>query len=179
MKKPNFTVEAQNFLETVVSGATVLEYGSGYSTEWLAHHANYLVSIEHNRDWFDRIAKALSDKNITCEIDYILADRPYHREHVQSDKGLFDVVIIDGRDRVACLDEVIEMNLVKPGGVLFFDDVQRNEYAEGVARLDELGWEKYVTCDQPGDPTYCNIPRVVEGNGGVRHTIWWIRPLSN
>ena len=50
-------------------GQTGLEYGSGRSTVYFAARLGKLISIEHYRDWYDRVSQMLQEKGID-NVDY-------------------------------------------------------------------------------------------------------------
>jgi hypothetical protein len=45
---------------------------------------------------------------------------------IRDERDPFDLVIVDGRARVACLAHALDR--VRPGGLVLFDDAQRAEY---------------------------------------------------
>jgi hypothetical protein len=47
--------------------------------------------------------------------------------------GFFDLVVVDGRSRAACLDRAVPK--IRPGGMLVLDDADRPEYADAIAEL--------------------------------------------
>jgi spermidine synthase len=52
----------------------------------------------------------------------------------------FDVIIVDGRDRVNCCKQAIEA--LSPDGVVVLDDSEREFYAPGIAFLKEHGFKQ-------------------------------------
>lgn len=99
----------------------VLEYGVGGSTIWLSNHPNVksLLSFEHDKDWVLKVKDHLNLKNT----DVWLLDRPYGK-HTPNRK--FDVILIDGRDRVDCARYCIDK--IASGGILIVDNTERPEY---------------------------------------------------
>ena len=111
-------VEEKYFKEHLNKTHKVLEWGSGLSTPEISTQVDFLVSIEHNTEWYEKIKSLLSGGNITnCK--YLL--RPPNPEgigeigdgenlyvnfknYVDSpiDEGPFDIILIDGRARVSC-----------------------------------------------------------------------------
>jgi hypothetical protein len=108
-------------------GARVFEYGSGASTAWLAKRAAEIVSIEHDRDWAERVRAMLSPfANATLlhrPIDG--ADNGYVNA-VQLASGPFDLIVVDGRKRSDCLFAALPY--LKPDGWVLFDDSGRKRY---------------------------------------------------
>lgn len=56
-------------------------------------------------------------------------DGEYCRSICSTDEK-YDVVIVDGRDRVNCIKQSIAS--LSPSGVILLDDSQRNSYQEGI-----------------------------------------------
>jgi hypothetical protein len=93
----------------------VFEYGSGNSTLFWSAIAGQVVSVEHDREWFERM-RAVTPAN--CQMlfasdadGYINAVRP---------TGPFDVIIIDGQSRLACAPVSVEA--LRPGGLIILDN---------------------------------------------------------
>ena len=59
---------------------------------------------------------------------------------ILKEEGLFDIVLIDGRDRVRCAKNAISK--LKSGGILIWDDSDRGYYEEGDIFLKEHGFKK-------------------------------------
>ena len=59
---------------------------------------------------------------------------------VQKQNKLYDIIIVDGRDRVnCCLNSVLKL---KPSGVIVLDDSDRIAYSKGINGLLEQGFRK-------------------------------------
>ncbi len=139
----------------------VFEWGSGASTLYLARRVQELTSVEHDPDWHRWIAAALRDRGIgNCR--YVLAepgpagsgapheaDEPFvsvRRRYAGASferyvKVLdaypdqhFDLVLVDGRQRVACGRRAIPK--IRCGGRLLLDNSERSAY-EPLRRLLE------------------------------------------
>lgn len=111
---------------------TVLEYGSGGSTLEIAKHVKQLYSIEHNKEWYDKV-KALMPNNVGLHYE------PRNKQEKSGHDGtledyknyvnapffflpdiLYDVIFIDGRARVACAKCAV--SLLKPDGIILIHD---------------------------------------------------------
>ena len=120
----------------------VLEWGSGGSTLFYSKFVKSWNSIEHDLAW----AKQVSQKKIPNVVyhsvpvewdisKWCCSDGTYEefKEYVEYPKSLnrkFDVVLVDGRARVACAYSVIRNNLLKPNGVVIIHDWEREYYKE-------------------------------------------------
>ena len=115
----------------------ILEFGSGASTHWLLKQGVNLISVEHNPSFFKFLKNKINEEYI---FEYILAPRPYNNlcAEFQSRALMFDLVIVDGRDRVKCVESAHP--LVAPGGYLMLDNDERIKYRRTHDIL--LNWEK-------------------------------------
>jgi hypothetical protein len=114
----------------------VFEYGSGYSTYFYAERAKAVVSLECDRAWFDRIGPTLPS-NVTLLFKDADTDGEYCRA-IHSVGRPFDVVIVDGQDRVNCLKQAAIA--LTERGVILLDDSQREAYEEGLQHLRGIGF---------------------------------------
>lgn len=92
-------------------GRTVLEFGAGYSTLWWASRADFVLSFEGDKAWYERL-RPLVPPNVTLILvseDLRGADKYIGTKH-------FDVVIIDGLDRLKAA--YLAKAVVKDGGRL-------------------------------------------------------------
>lgn len=117
---------------------SLFEYGSGFSTRFYASHVGQVTSIEHNREWYD---KGRQDLPANVElIHYDLDDGDRYARAIQASDRKFDIVIIDGRQRERCARASLA-NLT-PGGVIIFDDSDRERYQSVQASLQESGFRR-------------------------------------
>lgn len=115
----------------------VFEYGSGSSTLWWAARVESLVSCEHDPDWYAS-TKALVPDNVDL-VFRELADGQYCEE-ISNYEDRFDVVVIDGRDRVNCAKHCLPA--LKRNGVVIGDNSDRERYSEGLAFLQSAGFKR-------------------------------------
>lgn len=116
-------------LEDVVGpSARVFEYGGGGSTLWFLDRGAEVVTVEHHAGWADALEEQVPPERWTllrrsdadAYADYVAAVSAYPDES-------FDVVLVDGRERVRCA--VAAAPKVRPGGLLVLDDSDRDRYA--------------------------------------------------
>jgi hypothetical protein len=117
---------------------TVFEFGSGNSTFFYAKYAKKVVSVEHDKEWFDKIvqSKPGNSQMIFCELVY---DGEYCRIPLTL-KEKFDIIIVDGRDRVNCCKQAIDA--VSDAGIIVLDDSEREGYNEGMDFLKSKGYKQ-------------------------------------
>jgi len=128
------------FIPKLHKNLEIFEYGSGNSTIFLSKRVKNIISIEHNQEYYEYVKKQI-DSNVYLK--YIPLDK-YNGEYskvVLKENKLFDVIIIDGRDRVNCLKNSIHK--LKQNGVLILDDSQRNNYQEAKTFMENQGF-KYI-----------------------------------
>lgn len=136
---PWFTYSSIHFLNQKINNSmSVFEFGSGNSTIWFASKVKEVVSIEHDSKYFSEVKnKLLSFSNV----DYRLAKlgKDYHQQ-VLNFNNKFDIIIIDGRERVQCAINCIQA--LKEDGVIIWDNSDRIEYIEGYDFLKDQGFKK-------------------------------------
>jgi len=116
---------------------SVFEFGSGNSTYFYAKHARKVVSVEHDKDWYDKIV-ASKPENAEMIFCALVRDGEYCRTPKRLDEK-FDIIIVDGRDRVNCCKQAVEA--VSDNGVIVLDDSERASYEEGINFLETKGFK--------------------------------------
>lgn len=161
---PWLTFDAIAYLDRLdLRGRRVFEYGSGGSTlYWLRRGAN-LVSVEHDPHWYAQVRALLP---AGAPVDYRLVEpepapagpydpaapeacrsgatgceqlafRRYAEQIAAFPDASFDLVLVDGRARPACLARAAPR--VRPGGLLILDNSERAYYTAGLgAALGEF-----------------------------------------
>jgi hypothetical protein len=114
----------------------VFEFGSGHSTLFFARLVRTVVSVENDAAWFD-FMKARIPGNVTLLYRKKDTNGAYCRS-VSENRGDYDLVFIDGKDRVNCANQAVE-NL-SARGVILLDDSQRPEYAECAEYMKRKGF---------------------------------------
>lgn len=148
--------------ERVWPGMRVFEFGSGGSTLfWLAKGASQIVSIEHDPAWHGVVLARTADRQ-EVKLRLVLPEAagtegglhdPADPALFQSDDdafrgfsferyvrqidtfpdGYFDVLLVDGRARPACIAHGARK--VKPGGLLILDNAERAYYIAQTRRF--------------------------------------------
>ena len=161
--KPWIPFSAATWLEHYLQPSMkVFEYGSGGSTIFLSERARQVYSVEHDKEWHAQVSKALAQRGITnccyqlhepkaitglfsavddSQIFRFIYDDYYPGttvdEYVRAidvcPDHTFDLVVVDGRVRTACIEHAISK--IRPGGYLMLDNSNNDDVAEIVHKL--------------------------------------------
>ncbi|MCB2077747.1 MAG: class I SAM-dependent methyltransferase [Novosphingobium sp.] len=130
--------------------ARVFEYGSGASTAWLAKRASSVNSVDHDGGWVELTRTRIAGFD-NAHVDFVACDAPDHPDTqfasgkaghagqtfkdyvcaIDQLDGAFDLIVIDGRARAACLRHAA--NRLAPGGIIVFDNSHRGRYRPAIA----------------------------------------------
>jgi tRNA A58 N-methylase Trm61 len=130
-------------------GLTVFEYGCGNSTLWWAERVAKVVSCEHDRPWYEHVVP-LIPANVELKHVPLVYGGEYCQQ-VAKYQDEFDVVFIDGRDRVNCAKHALAA--LKTGGVVIFDNSDLSDYEEARQFLHAHGYRR-IDFVGPGPITY-------------------------
>jgi hypothetical protein len=124
--------------ERIKKQHTVFEFGSGNSTYFYGKYAGLVVSVEHDKEWYNKIVstKPENSEMIFCEL---VRDGDYCRVPIKLEEK-FDIIIVDGRDRVNCCKQSI--NALSDNGVIVLDDSERETYKDGINFLKTKGFKE-------------------------------------
>lgn len=114
----------------------VFEYGSGYSTLFYAKLVRSVISIEYDQDWLELMQPKVPE-NVLLVAKEKDVDGTYCRSIAEYNQD-FDVVIVDGRDRVNCVKQA--MTKLSKAGVVVLDDSSRERYQEALEYAEDQGF---------------------------------------
>jgi hypothetical protein len=137
---PWFTYSSISFIsqKLVNSSFSVFEFGSGNSTLYFASKVKQIVSIEYNAEFYQLISEKLKSHD---NVDYIFASLGVdYSQQILNFNNEFDIVIIDGRERIECAKNCI--SALKKDGVIIWDNSDRKEYHEGYLFLEKNGFRR-------------------------------------
>ena len=135
-----------------------LEWSCGSGTLWYVQRLESLTSIEHDSAYFQKcresvlslgadVAQKWSGYHVS--VNKSASDRQAQfREYVNKPLQLdgsqqYDLIVVDGRERVACLDLVLKHGLLRPeDGVLVLDNSERQRYAPAIESVPSH-WLRY------------------------------------
>jgi hypothetical protein len=127
---PQSIVFLQDYLLSTDMG---LEFGAGRSTLWFAQKVKHLTSVEHNREWVEKVNSMLQARALT-NVDVIfqprldgtpldIANSGYVAVTRQFSAESLDFVSIDGIYRAECA--LNSLHLLKHSGLLIIDNVNK------------------------------------------------------
>jgi hypothetical protein len=132
---PWYTYACTSFLaKRVKPEFRVFEYGSGHSTLWWSQRVAHVTAVEHNVDWYEHV-KASMPPNV----NYVFNPADYTGELLKHSPQ-FDVVVIDGLDRVEC--SKMAPRGLRERGVIIWDNANRDSYQEGYDFLASHGFRR-------------------------------------
>lgn len=110
----------------------VLEYGSGGSTLEIAKHVKTLYSVEHDKNWYDKVKQLIPPNVILHYVPRNKVEAVGHdgteedyKDYIHAPIDLypqikFDVIFIDGRARPHCAKKAV--GLLKENGIILIHD---------------------------------------------------------
>ena len=78
---------------------TVFEFGAGYSTLYFAARCAAVTTVEHDREWFDEVARVAPENVLLLHRN---AGPEYWGAAAQGDVR-YDLILVDGLERARCL----------------------------------------------------------------------------
>ncbi|MFL6021860.1 MAG: class I SAM-dependent methyltransferase [Marmoricola sp.] len=163
---PWWTFKASDEVAAVLEAkpdARVFEWGSGASTAWLSRRAGSVTSIEHDAVWAEIVRPVLPANAAVTVVEPVPAtgaageelsekdgfaglDFAEYVAAVDSTEGTYDLIVVDGRARNACFRHAVTR--LSPGGVLVFDNVDRERYRDAIAQSPvpvDVEWTRGLT----------------------------------
>ncbi len=118
---PWYTYPAVEYLKQLdFRDKRVFEYGCGHSTLFWAARAQHVVSVEHNREWYETMASRVPT---SCQVIFEPESNAYASTIDEFHDG-FDVIVVDGlvtgRTRLKCAKAAVRR--LRPGGMIILDN---------------------------------------------------------
>ncbi|MFN3316915.1 MAG: FkbM family methyltransferase [Raineya sp.] len=138
---PWFTYSAIHFLEPRLQKSfDVFEYGCGNSTLWFAQRVGNIDAVEGDKTWFEKVQKQLPNNAKVVFQEVQEDENGNYAKAITTTQKLYDLVIVDGRDRNNCIKNA--QKYLKETGVLILDNADRPEYQDGINFMLEKGYKK-------------------------------------
>jgi len=117
---PFIALNAFRFLKAQLRpDARIFEWSSGMSPLWFEDHCAEVHSVEDDLTWFNLISARARSAHL-----YYLGGRRYVNKITEFPRGYFDLISIDGSERLACFRLVDDY--LKPGGMLIIDNTDKD-----------------------------------------------------
>jgi hypothetical protein len=118
----------------------IFEFGAGNSTLYFLSRGCLVTSVEHDGDWCRKIVDVAGCFGYKDRLSLTHAQRPYHHLFDTAAND-YDLVLVDGRDRVLCLDRVIDGLKRLPGNkqpLIILDNTEHiaDKYGSYLSMLD-------------------------------------------
>ena len=127
------------FLEPRLSlSMSVFEYGSGNSTFWFSQRVGKIVSLEHDKEWFEKL-KGKMPANARLIFKELQTNGEY-AGYISETTEKYDIIVVDGRDRVNCVKKSVHS--LSATGVLIFDNSNVDCYQEAMRFLKEMDFKR-------------------------------------
>jgi hypothetical protein len=135
---PWITYPCLRFLESrILPRMAVFEFGSGASTAWWSKRVARVISCEHERAWFERVRAKVADN---VEMIHASPEGGEYSGQILRYRREFDVVAIDGEDRINCAINAVDA--LKEDGVIVWDNSDREFYQAGYDFLLARGFRR-------------------------------------
>jgi len=126
------------FIETRLNkNMNVFEYGCGNSTIWYSQRVGTIRSVEHDKEWYNIISKKLPE-NASVVYRELYYEGDYSKES-KVNNIKYDIIIIDGRDRVNSVKNSIDC--LKEDGIIVFDNSNLEQYRESIDLFKQKGFK--------------------------------------
>ncbi|MBM3301532.1 MAG: class I SAM-dependent methyltransferase, partial [Deltaproteobacteria bacterium] len=113
---PWYTYSAIDYLKQLdFSEKDVFEYGCGASTLFWSVRARSVTSVDDDEAWFARIARQVGPHRTVL----LETERERYIGAIQKKSEGYDVIVIDGKHRLACAQ--VARRSLKPGGMIVVD----------------------------------------------------------
>ena len=145
---PWFSQDSIPFIKSFLRpGLEAFEWGAGRSTIWLARQGVRVVSIEGRKSWAEHVRQKLTSEGLDGLVQICLIEIPVEHnvpaklvsEYAAAIESFptnaFDLVIVDGHFRSACLSSI--GNRIKPCGLLVVDNADTAEISPRLAQLKD------------------------------------------
>ncbi len=100
--------------------SSVIEFGSGLSTIWLARRARAVLAIEDNQAWHAEVTARIAKAALSNVSVRYLSGRDYYTVPGLESGPQFDLAVIDGSYRWKCVEFVLP--LMRPGSIVYLDN---------------------------------------------------------
>lgn len=128
-----------------INPSSVLEWGPGKSTKIIHNECpnSKILSIENNKDYWAKMAAEHPYSEIIFSSIPSYGPSDYSCWPLIHRKEKYDLIFIDGRQRVSCL--VSSMYLISESGVIIIHDSERIQYKHGISLFNMVDCDEYTS----------------------------------
>ncbi len=126
----------QFITQYLTSDKSMFEFGAGNSTLFYAPKIKKIYSVDNDKSWINMLRIRVPEN---VKLSYCTLDNGYSAS-IKLQEELFDIVIVDGRNRVDCIKNSFDR--ITPDGIVVLDDSERKYYSEGIEFLKEKGFKR-------------------------------------
>ncbi|MEX1001467.1 MAG: hypothetical protein WDZ35_05070 [Crocinitomicaceae bacterium] len=135
---PWMTYSFLDFLQPRIrDNMTIFEFGCGNSTLWWQSQVKSVYSCESDQEWYDHIKTKIGQH---VQLMYRPTENSAFAESITECTRLFDIIVIDGADRVSCAKNALKN--ISTTGVVIWDNSDRSEYQQGYDLLTDHGFKR-------------------------------------
>jgi hypothetical protein len=130
---PWYSYPATEYIKQLdFSDRIIFEYGSGNSTRFWAERCKRIVSVEDDKEWYDKI-----EGQLPAHAEYqLLEGRQEYVKSINNYPDGFDLIIIDGSYRYECAVEAI--GKLRDDGLIVLDNSDWYEKTSELLRNSDL-----------------------------------------
>ena len=139
MTRPQIRMLEKELLALGQSHLDILEWGCGGSTY---HYTRFLrqngieylwTSVEHQKHWYEHMVEVMrDDPHVVIRLE---PDRDSYVAYPATLDRKFDLILVDGRDRMQCLAEAYF--LIRSDGSVLLHDAYRSRYDGGLKQFPD------------------------------------------
>lgn len=171
---PWFTYPAIEYIDQLdLSDVDVLEWGSGSSSEYFQKNAKSIITIEHDKNWYESNKSSFVGNN-----KIIFTNLNSYIDTAYSLNKKFDLIIVDGVQRDACM--MAARRLINDGGLIILDNSDRypklceimrqRDFLQidmhGIGPINDYGWTTSIFYSKNSNPVPKNRQPTVPIGGG-------------
>ena len=130
---PWYTYPAIEYIKQLdFTEKSIFEFGSGNSTIFWAKRCKKAVSIEDNKEWYDKMTPELP-----ANVEYkLVPDKANYVNSINQFSDNFDIIIIDGNHRYECTVEALKK--LNDDGIVILDNSDWHEKSAKLLRDADL-----------------------------------------
>ncbi len=136
-----------NFLqERLHKNISIFEFGSGFSSVFYAQKAKQVFSVEYNKEWKQKVEELFVENQLNNSTVFYCEVNENYTKAIEKflPKNKFELIIVDGRQRVNCAKE--SFTYLAENGVLLLDDSSREKYKEIFTFYQNKGFKQITFC---------------------------------